>query len=256
MAPGITELDAIGITSLRMIALFMVAPFFGHAVVPVRIRMTLAFGVSLVIAPTVPVAAALGEAGPFALVSLVVGELAVGLSLGFAVRLIFAAFDVLAEAASIQGGLGAAQTIDPTSGSSSAALGAILGMTGLGVWMAIGGHHDLLRALVASYELLPVGGGGLGRESFLAIVGMAPPVFALGLQLAAPVTVAMMVSNSAVGMLGRVIPQLNLITLQLPAHVAMTLLLLSLGAHGLVTVFGGEMGAWTARALSALMGEG
>ena len=66
----------------------------------------------------------------------------------------------------------------------------------------------------------------------------------------------MLVSNAAVGMLGRVIPQLNLIVLQLPVHVAMTLGLLAIGAHGISSVIEKEMSQWTGRALAALAGQG
>lgn len=162
---GVPELDAIGVTALRMIALFVVAPFFGHQVVPLRVRMMLAFATASVVTPQLPVPPADQVMGP----GLVIGEILIGVMLGFSVKVFFAVFDVLAEAASIQGGLGAAQTIDPANGASSAALGSLFAMTGIAVWLAIGGHHELLRALVGSYELLPVGGGGPSRDSFLAL---------------------------------------------------------------------------------------
>jgi len=251
MASGVPALDAIAVTALRPIALFTVAPLFGHRTVPVRVRLMLAFTLAVLLTPLLPVPATDRAVGP----GLVLGEILIGVTLGFSVRLLFAGLDVLAEAVSIQGGLGAAQVIDPASGNPSASFGALFTMVGIGVWLAIGGHHDLLRALVGSYELLPVGAGGPPREAFLAVVGLAAPVFRLGLQLAAPVTVAMMVSNAAVGVLGRTIPQLNLITLQLPAHVAATFLILALGAWSMVDIVGGAMTGWTDRGVAALLGE-
>lgn len=249
------ELASIGAASLRVTALFAVAPFFGHAVVPPRVRMAMALPIAVVIAPHASMQGIPTEGGAFAIAGAVIGEVLVGVTLGFAVRLVFVGLDVLGEVASIQGGLGAAQVLNPASGISSAALGSVFGILGLATWLAIGGHHDLLRALVSSYELLPAGGGGPSPDSLIAVVGLAAPVFSLGLQLAAPVTVAMIVSNTAVGILGRVIPQLNLITLQLPAHVAMTLLILSLGAHGMIDVIDSEMAGWTDRSLAALVGD-
>jgi flagellar biosynthetic protein FliR len=250
------ELAALCFASVRLVALFGVAPFFGHALVPPRIRVALAFGVALVVAPVLPPGAAGPGDEPFAVAGAALGELLSGLTLGFAVRLLFVALDVIGELASIQGGLGAAQTLDPASQSHSPALGSLLGVLALGTWLAIGGHHDLLRAVVASYDVLPLGGGGPGADSFLAVASLAAPMLALGVQLAAPVTAAMLLANTAVGVLGRAIPQLNLITLQLPAHVAITLLVLALGARGLVDVLQGEMDGWTGRAVAALAGEG
>jgi flagellar biosynthetic protein FliR len=252
--PWDAELTSIGVASLRVVALFAVAPLFGHAAVPPRVRVAMALPLAVVIGPHASSELAAPESGALGLAGAVIGELLVGAMLGFAVRLIFAALDVFGEIVSIQGGLGAAQILNPASGLSSAALGSMFGVIGLGTWLAINGHHDLLRALVASYQTFPVGGGP-GTDSFLGVVALAAPTFALGLQLALPVSVAMIVSNAAVGILGRVMPQLNLITLQLPAQIALALLILSLSAPEIVDVVENEMTTWSDRSLAAMSGD-
>ena len=72
------------------------------------------------------------------------------------------------------------------------------------------------------------------NDAFMAIGSAGSVIFATAARLALPVTVAMMVSNAGLGLLGRAIPQLNLMTLQLPAHVALLPLLVAFGARELV----------------------
>ena len=238
------------IASLRLLALFTTAPVFGHGAVAVRIRTAFALVVAWSLAPALaiePAAGALGWAG------LVLGELLVGLTLGFAVRLVFAAFDLFGEFVSIQGGLGAASVVDPSSGASSLALASAFQAFMLLVFVAIDGHHDVLRAAALSYEVLPVGAGGPASLAFLDVVRLASGIFEIAVRLAAPVTVAMMLSNVAMGILGRAIPQLNLMMLQLPAHVVMTLGLLMLGAGSLIRASEQWITIWPTQVVNALV---
>ena len=241
---------AVLVASLRILALFTAAPLFGHSAVPVRVRVAFAVVVSAAVAPSVELP--LGS-GSVAWGGLVLQESLIGLALGFSMRLIFAAFDLLGEFVSIQGGLGAATVVDPASGASSLALATTLQTFMLLVFLAMDGHHDVVRAAAHSYAVLPPGGGLPAAGAFLGIAKLGGEIFAMAARLAAPFTVAMLVSNIAVGIMGRAIPQLNLMMLQLPAHVAMTLGLLLLGAGTLVDAARGDLAAWPERSLGLLV---
>lgn len=241
--------------SVRILALFTAAPVFSHRAVPARVRVGLAVTVSVAIAPAIPTDAATG-AGLLGLGGMFIQELVLGLALGFTVRLFFAAFDLLGEFISVQGGLGAATVLDPTSGASSLALATTFRVFTVLVFLAVEGHHDVLRAVAISYERFPVGGGLPDSEVFLAAARLGGDIFEIAVRFAAPVTVAMLVSNFGVGILGRSIPQLNLMMVQLPAHVAITLGLLLLASGALLTRMGDDFGVWTERSLGVLIGAG
>ena len=100
----------------------------------------------------------------------------------------------------------------------------------------------------------PVGQPSLAIEAFESVAKMGAVVFRVAVHLAAPVTAAMVVSNVAVGILGRAIPQLNLMALQLPAHVATTLLILGLGAAPLTDVMARSIEGATGDAVAAVLG--
>lgn len=252
-SPGLDEALFWTLASIRLLALFVSAPVFSHSAVPVRARLGLALLVAIALAPS-DLRPAEGAATPLDLAGIAFGEALIGLSLGFAVRLLFAAFDLFGEFVSVQGGLGAATVLDPASGSSSLALATTFQAFAMLAFVLMDGHHALLRAAALSYERLPIGGGAPEAAAFLAVVGLGASIFEIAFRLAAPITVAMFVSNVGVGILGRAIPQLNLMMLQLPAHVAITLVLLMLGAGALLRAAADQLLLWTERSASAVLG--
>jgi flagellar biosynthesis protein FliR len=144
--------------------------------------------------------------------------------------------------------------LDPTSGASSVVLTSIVQIFGLMIFLAIDGHHDVVRGLVLSFSVFPLGQPGLPVESLGSVAQLGSVIFRVAVHLAAPITAAMVVSNVAVGILGRAIPQLNLMALQLPAHVATTLLILGVGAGPLTDVMARTITNHTHEAIGVVLG--
>lgn len=230
---GLDEILGTVLVMVRLLFVFLQAPIYGHTTVPMRIRVGLAFAMALALGPRfgadLPAEGALGIA--------VLHEAVVGLAIGFAASLVFAGIGLAGELISIQGGLGAATVLDPTSGASSVVMTGLVQLFALLFYLAGDGHHELIRAVALSFEHLPIGGDGPTAESFGQVVSMGGAIFEVGVRLAAPITAAMLLANIAVGILGRTIPQLNLMALQLPGHVGVTLFLLGVGG----SLFGDEV---------------
>lgn len=245
-----------GLVMVRLTALLVTAPLFSHRVIPMRVRMGLAVAIA------VALGSRFGEApDPSLLTSvdiwlLVAREVSIGAVLGFASGLIFSGLALMGEFASIQGGLGAATVLDPTSGASSVVLTSIIQLFGLLTFMAVDGHHEVLRGLALSFAVYPVGELSFAVDAFRSASELGGIIFEVAVHLAAPVTAAMVVSNVAVGILGRAIPQLNLMALQLPAHVATTLLIIGLGAGPLTDVIARNLTEFTRESIGAVLGVG
>ena len=247
----IPELLPFGLAFVRIAGLLIAAPVFGHRMVPARVRAALALLLALVLAPVVDV-------DPLMLGSLgwvVVVELLLGLAIGFAGSLIFAAVAFMAEIVSVQGGLGAASVLDPTSESSSVIVAALMRSFAILVFLAIDGHHQVIRALAASYVQVPIG-SEVPLSSMAAVASLGGLVFEAGLRLATPLTVILFVSNIVVGILGRTIPQLNLITLQLPAQVALTLFVIAISAGVFIDSMAEVVSSGFLRSISAILEVG
>lgn len=236
----------------RVVALCVTAPVFGHAAVPVRLRAALAVAIATALSPLLPAPPA--PIAPVAWVALAAGELATGALLGFGARLVFDAVGLLGGFASVQGGLGAASVLDPASNSSTLAFAAVLEAVAVLLWFAVGGPETLIRALWSSFETLPLGGGPPPAASFLALAGLGAEFFRIAVQLAAPVTVAMLLANLVLGFLGRALPEVNLMALQLPAHVMLLLGLLWVAAGALGDALTDVLAAWSQRLFLLLGG--
>lgn len=236
----------------RVVALCVTAPVFGHAAVPLRLRAALAVVIATALTPLLP--ALPGPVAPVALMALAAGELAIGALLGFGARLVFDAVGLLGGFASVQGGLGAASVLDPSSNASTLAFAAVLEAVAVLLWFGVGGPETLIRALWASFETLPLGGGPPPAVSFLALARLGADLFRIAVQLAAPVTVAMLLANLVLGFIGRALPEVNLMALQLPMHVVLLLGLLWVGAGALGDAMVGTLAAWSEQLLLLLGG--
>lgn len=242
------------LAAVRFTALFVIAPIFGHLSVPVRVRGALAVAVALALLPALPPPAIAVPVDLPRLGIAVVGEAATGVALGFATKLVFDAVGFFGGIFSMQGGLGAASVVDPSSGSPSTAPSALLEAIAALIYLAIDGHHALLRAAAASFDVMPPGGGGPEMGSMLAVAQLGSHVFAVGVQLAAPVTVAMLLANLALGVIGRSMPEMNLMMVQIPAHVLFGFALLLASATPLGRVLAQTLGEWSVRAAAAVLG--
>ncbi|MBY0400270.1 flagellar biosynthetic protein FliR [Myxococcota bacterium] len=232
------------IGSIRVLAMMAVGPLFSHPALGVRFRIMAALMVAWIAAPVAvgPLSESHWDAASVAAAALV--ELAIGLAVGVGSALVFAAIMQLGEFLAVQGGIGAAQTLDPATGISSPAVGLALQSFALLVFLVIDGHHDLLRGIAASFEFLPVGGALPSGDVFMEIARLGGAVWSISVQIAAPVTVAIFVQNVATGVLGRALPQLNILIVNLPLHVGIVLLILGLGASDLIHAMKDELEIW------------
>jgi flagellar biosynthetic protein FliR len=217
-------LIAFGLASVRLLAFVFTAPFFSHGAVPLRIRAALALLLAVALGP--------GETAtahdPVALAFATLGEALLGAGLGLVAALPFAAIGLAAEASSVQGGLSAAAALDPASGASTTALATLAQGIALLVFLAAGGQHELLRGIAQAFVWIPP--GALSLEHAAPLSALGAEVFTTGLRFAAPYSGALLLSNVVVGLLGRTIPQLNLLSVQLPAQIAAVFGLFALGA--------------------------
>ena len=213
----------------RVSGLFVSAPILGDGNIPPQLKAAFAFVLSLVFYPVLS-APNIGANPNIVSVALLVGrEAAVGLLIGFSARLLFAGISLAGEVIGFQMGLGIANVFDPTSDTQVPLIGQIQITFALLLFVVLDGHHLLIRALVMSYRAIPVGGLDLSQPLFDHMVRMAGGMFVVGLQIGAPLIVAMMAANFSIGLIARSVPQVNVFVVGFPFTIALGLLLLALG---------------------------
>jgi flagellar biosynthesis protein FliR len=205
------------LASIRPGAAFLAAPVFGAPQVPVLLRFVLAVAVGV---PGAMVATIILPPDGFVSVAgfaLIVGEIIIGLALGFALQTGFAATAIAGEAIGNAMGLGFAATIDPMSGSGTPALGQVLTILATLLFLSMDGHLAFITVVIESYRALPVGGGLLSGDAAQAIVRLGGAMFAASVILALPVVTGVILIQLVMALLARSAPALNLFAVGLPA---------------------------------------
>ena len=200
---------------IRVLALFSAMPVLGQRSVPVRVRVGLAFLIVVAAQASLPPMPQVALDSPLAFM-LIVQNLLIGLTLGFAVRAVFAAVEFAGELIGLQMGLNYAGFFDPASGGQGTATARFFSTVVALLFIVINGHLLVIAAVVQSFHAFPV-----APEPFAFLRALQPQtwgteVFALGLWIALPLMAMILFVNLVLGIISRVAPQMNVFAIGFP----------------------------------------
>ena len=207
----------------RLGAAFSILPGIGETFVAMRARLLFAIAVSLVLAPAVADTLPRLPASPITLIIIVCQEIGIGLFLGVVARTILAALQTAGMIVGFQTGLSSALVFDPSFNGQSAATAAFMTMLGLVLIFATNSHHVMLSALADSYVSLPAGRLPPLDDMVSAIVRVTGDSFSLGVRIAAPFLVFGVVFFLGLGLLARLMPQIQVFFLAVPLQIVLGL---------------------------------
>jgi flagellar biosynthetic protein FliR len=211
----------------RILALFTAAPVLSIRSVPTRLRVGVALMLAVTLAPgNVPTAGI--DLVSFKGLGYVAQEVMVGLAIGFAARLAFAAFDLAGELIGMQMGLSYAGFFDPQGGQGNA-VGAFMNTTATLTFVALNGPLLLVAATMRSFDSLPIGRVPFEFVARFDPVALGAEVFALGLLIATPFLALILFVNLLLGVMTRVAPQLGLFSIGFPITIGTGMVLLLIG---------------------------
>ena len=208
---------------LRTLALLGSLPVFSQRAVPMRVKVGFALFIALAMQPGLPAMPVLALDTPLAGM-LVVQQLLVGLTLGFAVRLVFAAVELGGELIGLQMGLNFAGFFDPGTASQGTASSRFFGTMVAFLFVLSNGHLAIIGALARSFEVFAV-----GDEPFAFLRAVQPQtwgaeVFTLGLWIALPLVGMLLFVNLVLGVISRVAPQISVFSVGFPITVTVGLI--------------------------------
>jgi flagellar biosynthetic protein FliR len=203
----------------RVSGLVTFAPFWSNKSAPARVRVVLAFVLSLVSLPVVASSIKTPPADPIGLGVVILGELAIGFVLGFGGRLVFSALDIAAQILTIQIGLSLASTIDPSTKAQTTAVGTLAQMFGLMVLMGADGHHWALAATVSSFQTLSPGEISFSGDLLQIPLRLSADALSVGVALAAPAIIILLAVEFLIAIAGRAAPQLQVMVLSFPLKI-------------------------------------
>lgn len=194
---------------IRILALLSTAPIFESRSVPRRFRVGLSAILAIICMQLLPPPPTLSQPDAFLVL---LQQIIVGVSMGFAMRLVFTAFEIAGDFLGLQMGLAFAQFIDPSKGNQTPLIGSYMSILASLVFLALDGHLLIIAAVIKSFDLVPIS-GSLGVVNTDSIARAGSVMFMLALQISLPVFASLVISNVILGILARAAPQLNVMSI-------------------------------------------
>ncbi len=221
----------------RVTGVLVAAPIFSLNLMPRPTRAVLAIAITAALWTSGPASAA---TPPAELGSALVGELALGLAMGFTAEFLFAAVELAASVLSFGTGLSYVNAVDPSSPVRSTTLSSFQWLIAGALFLALDGHHLLLQALGQSLALVPAG-SARASHLWLAMAPASATIFGFGLALAAPALLVLLLVDLALGLVGRVAPQAQVLMLGMGLKPVAGLSAMSIAYAALPGAFSGAL---------------
>ena len=223
-----TGVFAFILTFVRVGSAITIMPGVGDSLTPQNIRLYIALGLSLTLAPIVAPHLPNPVPETAMLFVLIVMEFITGLFIGTIARFLMSALDTAGMLISSASGLASAQLFNPSMATQGSLIGAFLSMTGVVLLFATNMHHLLFYGILGSYELFPVGTiPDVGSMADLMARALSAS-FMIGFQLAAPFLVIALVMYVGMGVLARLMPQIQVFMLAVPVQIWVSLIMLGM----------------------------
>jgi flagellar biosynthesis protein FliR len=221
----------------RLGSAFIVMPGFGETYVTPRIRLIVAIGLAILVTPIVRDIIPPLPVQPLALIPLLAGEIAIGLFIGTIGRIIMGSLHTAGTIMSFQSGLANALTFDPVVRAQSAIPALFLSTAGLLLIFSTDLHHFMLASLVGSFNVFTPGVIPPFDDFAKSITNVVAQSFTLGFQLAAPFVTIGLVFYLAVGLLARLMPQVQVFFVALPVQIFLGFLAFSFTSSAILLWF-------------------
>jgi len=224
---------------VRITGMFFLSPIFGRRNVPAYYKAGFCFIIALLMATAIPVPD-LARSQPLTSYVVLIGkELLVGLMLGFISYLLFSSIYIAGQLIDMRIGFGMVNVFDPISNIQIPITADFYIIFATLFMLVTDSHHVLITAVFESFEILPIGEAYFNGDILKQIVDLFSAVFLIGFKIAAPITVAILITDLALGIISRAMPQMNVFMLGMPVKIILgfVIMLITIGAFkGIVYV--------------------
>jgi flagellar biosynthetic protein FliR len=218
-------LPVLVLVAARVAGIFLVAPVLGSDLVPLRLRFFIAIVIALAVVGRVSPPALSGQ--PLEFLGAIGCELLIGITIGYAARLLFAGVELGAFHVGQQMGISLAEVFDPFWQEETGVLQRFFQIVAIVIFLAVGGHRQVIAALLGTFDVVPPMGAVPGQAVLNVVVALLSASFVLAIKVAAPVLIALMLALVAMGLLQRTLPQFNMFSMGLSVQAMLGLLVLA-----------------------------
>jgi flagellar biosynthetic protein FliR len=193
----------------RVMGVFLAAPLLGNQSIPVTVKLAISIILSLLVLPYAKVESPLLVSSSLYLIQCILIEVSIGVMIGFAAAILFAAIQSAGEFIGMKIGYSIATVIDPSNSGSSGIIGSLFVLLGGVIFLYLNGHHVILKTLVDSFRLIPLT-HGFDLSSGLQLGAFVSKILITGIKIAAPVLIVITLLNLSFGFITKLSPQMNI----------------------------------------------
>ncbi len=196
----------------RLASLLTFAPVFSNKEVISMFKISLCFWISALALFFVPLPKEMPNTLIMIMLAVII-ELLIGAILGFLSQVFVSAINVGGAIMDTQAGLSVASLLDPSTGSQTTIIARMTSLIALLIFLIIDGHHIIFSILIQSFQVLPVASPYNAQAAIRFLLDTSVNIFAIGLQISAPILLVVFLIDFGFGMLSRVAPQVNVFQL-------------------------------------------
>ncbi|MCC3860829.1 flagellar biosynthetic protein FliR [Pseudemcibacter aquimaris] len=211
----------------RLGTMVMIFPALGETSVPARVRLFLSLSITLIIYGLIRESMPLIPNSPVELGMIITKEILIGVMIGLSIRLLVTALHVAGTIIAMQTGLAMAQAFDPAQGGQSSLVATFMTLLGVVFVFVTDTHHLMISAMHNSYSLFPIGNALILGDFAELIADTVANSFRLGLQIASPFIVYALVFNAGLGIIARLVPQIQVFFVAMPINIMMGFVILA-----------------------------
>ncbi len=211
---------------LRVAAIVFSAPVLDSGTIPAVFKAGLALAVSILLLPAVDTVVTIRDLSLMTFVIGVFSEIAIGVTIGLSVKLLFAGIQLAGQIVGYQMGFAVANVVDPATSAQIPILAQFYNLTAMLVFLAINAHHMFFSALVDSYTILPPLSMHISPQLVGMMMRLAANMFVVAVKVGAPLIAVMLMVSVALGMVARTVPQIHIFIVAMPLKIVIGLVFL------------------------------
>ena len=226
--PSPREVILFALVLSRVAGMFSALPVFGGKRLPLRIKVFTVVAITLTCFPILSLTPPDMPNDILTLGVLALREVMVGVTLSFITQILFSAVEYSGQIIGMQMGFTISSIIDPTSGNQTQIMSVMQTLLATLMFLSMNVHHMFIRSIVESFRIIPLGVWHLNGEIITFLTRATADIFVLGVRLAAPVMVALLLTSVTLGIMARAFPQMNVFMISFPLNIGIGFIVLGL----------------------------
>jgi len=221
---------------IRISGIIFTAPFFGSTIIDNRVKIFFSLILAILVYHLVPVVN-FTNINTVLLLLIIIKELLIGIMIGMIGRFLFVGVQFGGQIIGFQMGFGVVNVLDPQTNSQVSIIAQFQNIVMILIFLSIGGHRLIIQSLVQCVQVVPIGSFVIPNGSYIFIVKLFSQIFIIALKIIAPVFVTLIITHVVMGIIARLVPQINILIVGFPIQIAAGLIVVIFSMTYFYSVF-------------------